>query len=106
MSAAIEAARQKAAAAQQNVENLPAVSAEVHNLPTTSRAPAPALSMDQMKGGMMVDLWIKVKEDGLKAGDNAGLQEEILVSIEMTDGRGFKPKLCVKAGNPAQYFSS
>ena len=54
---------------------------------------------------MSVDQWIKVKEDGLKLGDNPGLFEALTVSLEMTDGRGFVPKLAIKAGNPsAQYF--
>jgi hypothetical protein len=63
-----------------------------------------ALSMESMsQGSMSVDNWFKVKEDGLKIGDMAGLLESVEAVIDMTAGRGFILKYGVKNGNPAQY---
>lgn len=63
-----------------------------------------ALSMESMsQGSMSVDNWFKVKEDGLKIGDMAGLLESVKAVIDMTPGRGFVLKYGVKNGNPAQY---
>lgn len=99
MSAAIQAAiaKSKEVAAASEATQV----AEVHQFPVANSAPVPAskLTMASMPGSSMsVDMWIKVKEDGLKLGDNPGLIESLLVSIDMTDGRGFTPKLGIKAG--------
>jgi hypothetical protein len=64
--------------------------------------------MDQlMTGAMNVDIWAKVKEYGLvigTAGDK--LITEFEAYIDMTEGIGFAPKMSIKAGNPAQYWST
>lgn len=69
--------------------------------------PGQMLSMNAlMSAGLSVDAWLKVKEYGLVVGSAAALVPEILVTIDMTEGRGFIPKMSIKAGNPAQYFST
>ena len=69
--------------------------------------PGKALSMETLAtGSINVDQWVKVKEFGLLIGDNKALIDTMKVSISMIDGRGFVPKLSIKAGNPAQYWST
>ncbi len=62
------------------------------------------LSMESMQaGGMTVDKWFKVNEDGIKIGDSALIVGDLLATIEMTEGSGFILKYAIKGGNPAQY---
>lgn len=69
--------------------------------------PGKPLSMETLStGSINVDQWIKVKEFGILIGDNKALLDTLKVSIDMTDGRGFVPKKSIKAGNPAQYWST
>lgn len=70
--------------------------------------PGQKLSMDQlMTGSMNVDLWAKVKEFGLLIGASSDeLITEFEAYIDMTEGIGFAPKMSIKAGNPAQYWST
>jgi hypothetical protein len=82
-------------------------------VPAASTAVAAALppgkkvSMEQlMTGGMNVDLWVKVKEFGLIFGQSDELISTFVAIIDMTDGVGFSPKYSIKAGNPAQYWST
>ena len=104
--AAIAAAKLKAAAATEEAQRLQQGTAIV-NSPGTAIAVPTKLSMETMAvGGMSVDQWVKVKEDGLKLGDKPGLIESMLVDILMVDGSGFVVKYSAKAGNPAQYESS
>ncbi|WKV22064.1 hypothetical protein Phage2-1_00063 [Achromobacter phage 2-1] len=63
--------------------------------------------MDQlMAGGMTVDVWVKCKEFGLIVGQTQELVPSFKVYIDMTDGVGFSCKQSIKAGNPAQYWST
>lgn len=109
INAAIAQAQQAAAntvpAAAQTGEVIPANQAQ-----TTAVAPVPPgkpLSMENlMSGSISVDKWLKVKEFGLLIGDDKALHQNLIVDIEMTEGRGFVPKLSIKAGNPAQYWST
>jgi len=65
------------------------------------------MSMDQlMAGGMTVDIWVKCKEFGLVVGQTQELVSSFKVYIDMTDGVGFSCKQSIKAGNPAQYWST
>lgn len=102
--AAAKAAQEAQNAASQPTENLPATVSQ--NAVTTPAAKAGSpLSMKTIgSGGMNVDIWLKPKEHGLQLGDAPGLIDEIVVSIDMTDGRGFVVKKGIKAGNPAQYW--
>lgn len=69
-------------------------------------APGQKLSMDQlMTGAMNVDIWAKVKEYGLLVGGDE-LLSEFEGYIDMTEGVGFAVKMSIKAGNPAQYWST
>ena len=62
------------------------------------------LSMETMAaGGMAVDKWFKVTEDGLKIGDSKLIVGHVLATIDMTEGSGFVLKYAIKGGNPAQY---
>lgn len=71
---------------------------------TAVGAPAQKFTMEQMMaGGMSVDKWFKVNEDGIKIGDSKLINEDIIVTLDMTDGRGFVVKQGIKGGNPAQY---
>ncbi|MGO4302177.1 hypothetical protein [Cupriavidus sp. RAF12] len=70
-------------------------------------APAVPMTMESlMSGGISVDIWLKVKEFGLVVGDAQGVIPTIKVILDMTEGTGFVPKLSIKAGNPAQYWST
>lgn len=70
-------------------------------------AAGPKMSMESlMAGGMTVDLWVKVKEFGLLVGQTTELVPSFKAYIDMTDGVGFSPKQSIKAGNPAQYWST
>lgn len=97
----------EAAKAQQSLPPNSNVPATASGGTVTVAAPAPApvsLSMETMTvGSMSVDTWIKVKEDGLKIGEMAGLLESFEAVIDMTPGVGFVLKYGIKAGNPAQY---
>lgn len=67
----------------------------------------PKMSMEAlMAGGMTVDVWVKVKEFGLIVGQTQELVPSFKAYIDMTDGVGFSPKQSIKAGNPAQYWST
>lgn len=62
------------------------------------------LTMETMSaGGMSVDKWFKVTEDGIKIGDSALIVGDLLATLEMTEGSGFILKYAIKGGNPAQY---
>lgn len=105
--AAMERAQQAAAAAAPAPPLPPAYTGTVALAPVAAAPAAVALSMESMsQGSMSVDKWIKVKEDGLKIGDMAGLLESIDAVINMTAGMGFILKYGVKNGNPAQYAYS
>lgn len=68
-------------------------------------APGKRLTMGEMQGNSIsVDTWMKVKQYGIIIGDS-GLIPSLRCSIEMRDG-AFIPKYSIKAGNPAQYFST
>ncbi len=72
---------------------------------STSVAPQ-KLSMETMaQGGMAVDKWFKVTEDGLKIGDSKLITNpaHVMATIDMTEGSGFVLKFAIKGGNPAQY---
>lgn len=106
--AAIEAAK-AAAAASASAAQVPATVAPGTTAVATAApvAPGKPLTMNDLaQGSINVDKWIKVKEFGLLVGDNASLLEELVVSMDMTEGVGFVPKKSIKAGNPAQYFST
>lgn len=106
MAKAQEAAAQLAAQTPQ-VSPVPALPA-MNSQGQLAVAVAPvALSMEAMsQGAMSVDNWFKVKEDGLKIGDMAGLLDSVDAVIDMTAGSGFILKYGVKNGNPAQYAYS
>jgi len=116
MSDAIQEAIAKAQAAAGNVANAAAASAPsastavVPAAGTAVAAPLPPgqkVSMEQlMTGGMNVDLWIKVKEYGLVVGQSDELVSQFDAYIDLTDGVGFAAKYSIKAGNPAQYWST
>lgn len=107
-SVAIDQAVQAAQAAGQartELANAPVTSATVQNLPTAT--PGPRLTMGDMQGSSLtVDAWIKMKEYGIGIGDSSQLIPSLVVSIDMTDGRGFIPKKAVRYGNPAVYAYS
>lgn len=90
----------------QAAANLPATTAAAPGgaVSTQVSTAAPVkLSMEQMsQGGMAVDKWFKVTEDGIKIGDSKLIQE-VLATIDMTEGAGFVLKYAIKGGNPAQY---
>lgn len=95
--AAVAAASTPAPASPQ----VPAIASSANQVPAV--APQ-VLSMESMaQGSMSVDAWFKVKEDGLKIGDMAGLLDEVEAVLNMTAGSGFVLKYAVKNGNPAQY---
>lgn len=102
--AAMAAAQAAAAAAAAQAPST-ALAAPVQGAVAAAPAAAPvALSMETMaQGSMSVDNWFKVKEDGLKIGDMAGLLDSVDAVINMTAGSGFVLKYGVKNGNPAQY---
>lgn len=116
MSDAIQDAIRKAQAAAGSVASAAAASAPSGGnavVPAASHAVAAALppgqkvSMEQlMTGGMNVDAWIKVKEYGLVVGTSDELITEFECRIELVEGMGFVPKYSIKAGNPAQYWST
>ena len=94
-----------AAAGQQS--NAVATVSQGSTAVATAPVPGKALSMETLAtGSINVDQWVKVKEFGLLIGDNKALIDTMKVSISMIDGRGFVPKLSIKAGNPAQYWST
>lgn len=103
VAAAMAKAAAAAAALPQTQTQLP-VTVSVSNVPAVAPAAPVALSMESMaQGSMSVDNWFKVKEDGLKIGDMAGLLDSVTAVIDMTAGSGFILKYGVKNGNPAQY---
>lgn len=106
--AAIAAAKAAAEATMQAAGGtavVPAGSTAV--APAAPVAPGKPLTMSDLAAGSInVDKWIKVKEFGILIGDNATLLESIQCTIDMTEGVGFVPKKSIKAGNPAQYFST
>jgi len=64
----------------------------------------PALTMDDMTGGITVDSWLKVKEFGFLIGKESKLYSKpIEVSIDMS---ACQPSFAVKFGNPAKYFKT
>ena len=64
----------------------------------------PALTMDDMTGGITVDSWLKVKEFGFLLGEKGTLYSKpIEVSIDMS---ACQPSFAVKFGNPAKYFKT
>jgi hypothetical protein len=116
----IQAAIAKAQAAAGNVATAAGAVAEAANPTATAgtavattnatggvvAAPGQKFSMDQlMTGAMNVDIWAKVKEYGLLVGGEELLQE-FEGYIDMTEGIGFAVKMSIKAGNPAQYWST
>ena len=113
MSAAAQIEQARELARQAATAHAEVQSATVHQLPVTNNTntavtvPGKALSMETIGGGSLsVDAWVKVNEDGLKIGDSA-LISSLVVSMEMTDGRGFMVKKSIKAGKtPVQYFST
>lgn len=95
------------AAAGQQTSTAVALSPDTSSAVATVPTPGKALSMETLAtGSINVDQWVKVKEFGLLIGDNKALIDTMKVSINMVDGRGFVPKLSIKAGNPAQYWST
>jgi len=101
---AIAQAQAKQAAASTALANAPAPTqgavAEVVK-------PGPKMTMEQLSAGSMsVDKWVKVNEDGIKIGDGKLIPDGFIATIDMTDGRGFVPKMAIKGGNPAQYAYS
>lgn len=104
MAKAQEAAAQAATAQQASTAvALPQANTSVATAQGPAATPV-ALSMETMAAGSMsVDAWFKVKEDGLKIGDMAGLLEEVTAVLDMTPGQGFILKYGIKNGNPAQY---
>ena len=105
MAKAQEAAAALAAQAPSTALAVP--SAQTSLAPQGPTAAPVALTMETMsQGAMSVDNWFKVKEDGLKIGDMAGLIESVEAVIDMTAGSGFILKYGVKNGNPAQYAYS
>lgn len=107
-----------AIAQAQAVAQASAAGAAAQPQPGTAMAPAqnsmpampaagPKLTMGTLQtGAMNVDAWLKVKEFGLLIGDKPNLIEDITVTLDMTEGRGFVPKYAIKAGNPAQYWTT
>lgn len=70
---------------------------------STQMAPQ-KLTMETMAaGGMAVDKWLKVNENGLHIGESGLIANPVLCSIDMTEGSGFVLKFAIKGGNPAQY---
>jgi hypothetical protein len=68
-------------------------------MPTRPGAP---LKMDDMAGGMTVDLWLKVNEHGLEFNKKL-IQSGVRVSIDMT---AVQVAYAAKSGNPAQYIKT
>lgn len=69
--------------------------------------PAAKFSMETLSSdSITVDQWVKVKELYFHIGDDKAIVPEFKVSIDMTDGSGFLVKQSIKAGNPAQYWST
>lgn len=62
------------------------------------------LSMQDMIGGIVVDEWIGVSEDGFKIGkDKALFIGEIIVEIDLAN---VALSYCIKFGNPAIYYKT
>lgn len=101
MSDPVQEAMDRAKAAQIEAARVPALSTPA----STAVSVAPQkLSMESMAGGgMTVDKWLKVNEDGIKVGDSKLLIGDVICSIDMTEGLGFILKMAIKGGNPAQY---
>lgn len=106
---AIANATRAAEAATQAGSNVAVMSQDSTSGAVAVAAPAgQAFSMETLAtGSINVDAWMKVSQFGLLIGDNkTSLIDTIKVSMEMTDGKGFVPKLSIKGGNPAQYWST
>ena len=105
MSDPIQEALKKAQEAQQS-NPLPGsqLATQQQGTVAVSTAVPQKLSMESMsQGGMAVDKWFKVTEDGLKIGDSKLIVGGVLATIDMSEGSGFVLKFAIKGGNPAQY---
>lgn len=94
---------------QQHVPNtMPAAQAAPQSQAVAAYAPpGQKMSMDDMSSGLLVDFWLTVNEYGLiLEKEKKNLFTSMLVEIDMTEGQGFVPKMSIKAGNPAQYWST
>ncbi|AJD82955.1 hypothetical protein PJWF_00061 [Achromobacter phage JWF] len=107
--AAIQAAQNAAGAAAQVAQQAPANTAVATTQPSGGAVATTGQKMSMetlMAGGMTVDVWVKCKEFGLLVGQTQELVSSFKAYIDMTDGVGFSCKQSIKAGNPAQYWST
>jgi hypothetical protein len=113
INSAIEAARAAAASIVDDagiidlVANTPSGQTQTPNM--ASYVPAAKPSMASAKGlvGMRPDFWLKVDKASLTFKDVPNLLDEVIVSLDMTEERGFTVKSTIKTkGNPAQYYST
>ena len=105
---AIEAAQAAAAQAAASTSNAVAVQ-QPQATHAVAMPTAKPLTMDTLStGSINVDIWAKVKEYGILLGEAKAPQAvpKIIVSLDLTDGKGFLSKRSIKAGNPAQYWST
>lgn len=101
-------ARATAAAAAQVAAPAANTPAPTGGNAVTSFKPSNPLTMADMAGGSIsVDVWLKVNEMGMRIGDDLTPHDTMLVAIDMTEGKGFVPKLSLKYGqNPVTYKHS
>lgn len=92
-------AKAKAAEAANPVPST-AVATQSGGAVSTQMAPQ-KLTMETMAaGGMAVDKWLKVNENGLHIGESGLIVKPVKASIKLDE---FVLKMAIKGGNPAQY---
>lgn len=94
---------QAQAQANQTPANVPAT---IDNQPGTAVGQTrPKMGLDDfMTGAMSVDTFLKVKDSGLRIGDNRTALETVRVSIDMSND--VDPCEAIKFGNPATYYKT
>jgi hypothetical protein len=106
---AIERARQAAGQQAANPAGVPATAPAAGGQQVAGFAkPGTPLTMADMAGASInVDVWLKVNEMGMRVGDDLTPHDSMVVAIDMTEGKGFVPKLAIKYGNnPVTYKNS
>lgn len=99
-------AAQAALAANQQTAVIPAAAQTAVAVPSASQAPSMAALLQQ---GFAVDSFIKVTDGGLLLHKEANAKtavDKVRVTIDMSEGFGFKPLYTVSFGNPVQYVES
>ena len=89
------------AATQMASTQASAVAVKTENVPATMTRGAP-LTMNDMVGGLSVDSWLAVSEDGLKAGKEKKLVKDDFIDVTI-DLNAVQLCMAIKYGNPAIY---